>query len=66
MIIIKLKNGEEEWVDSYNIENVDGISWLKWKIKTKKGKTMTGAYQMNDILGYKDVGEKEEKILEEE
>jgi len=59
MIILKLKDGTEEWVDSIKRETIDGISYITYEMKTKKGKIMTGAYQAIEVTGIKDVGERD-------
>ena len=61
MIILKLKDGTEEWVDKMGRETIDNIAYITYEMKTKKGKVMTGAYQAAEVVGIKDVGEREKK-----
>lgn len=66
MIILKLKNGEEEWVDSITEETIDGIAYFNFSVKAKNGKIIKGAYQKKEIVGWKDVGEKKSIDQDEE
>lgn len=66
MIILKLKDGTEEWVEKFHKETIDGVNWFIFEAKTKAGKPRNGAYVSDQIVGYIDVGEKEKDKKEAE
>ncbi|OGM10545.1 hypothetical protein A2159_01315 [Candidatus Woesebacteria bacterium RBG_13_34_9] len=59
MIILKLKDGTDEWVEKMGRETIDGIPYITFEMKTKKGKIMSGSYQAIEVVGIKNVGDKE-------
>lgn len=66
MILIKLKNDAEYWTESTQNEIIDGISYVNFQTKSKKGKVFKHTIARTEIIEMVDVGELPEKEMHED